>query len=199
MSTTSVTYPHEVDNPSWPVVREWHLSPDRRVLVVNDGNPWSPLQSNDYDCTFYWYDVKQAPDWNPGGRALPYWNGDGMTPDEWAAAVPENAFQFRADECRDGNHYTLADADDTDAAGYIIAPDDATNPREYVAAVLHELTLWATGECYGWVEQSRHHFTSDTTDRELDDWETDESCWGYFGESVMEAVREIDGMEGVAR
>lgn len=189
MSTTSVTYPHEVDNPSWPIVREWHLSETRRVLIVHDDNPECPLH-NEEGAVIYWHGKGNRPWWDKDGP-LAYEKPDG------------HAFPFRYYDTRNGSRFDVLDDDDFDdddqPAGWVVMDDDWTDPRGAADGFMGTMNLWAEGEAYGWVEQTRHHFTSDTTDRELDEWETDESIWGYFGESVLEAVRyEVEGMEGVA-
>ena len=51
--------------------------------------------------------------------------------------------------------------------GVAWAPDDATDPAEYVKIRLQEWRAWAKGECFGWVLQ-------DPTGQEID------SCWGYY-------------------
>lgn len=180
MSTT--TYPYEADNPSWPVVREWHLSPTERVLILHDDTPECPLH-NEEGAIIHWNGQGNRPWWDKNGP-LAYEKPDG------------HAFPFRYYDTRNGSQFDLLDdddfSDDDEPAGWVVMDDDWTNPTSAAEGFMQTMNYWAQGECYAWVTQVRKPVC---TCGECTDWETDDACGGYYGNDVLEAVREsVDGI-----
>jgi hypothetical protein len=184
MSTTE--YPYEESNPRWPIVREWHLSPTRRVLIVHDDNPECPAM-NEEGADIWWNGKGNEPFWDVNSGRYAY------------EKPPGHAFPFRYYDTRNGSRFDLLDdddfTDDDEPTGWLVMDDDWTDPASAAEGFMQTMNYWCEGECYGWVVQTRHHFTSTTTDTELDEWEHDDSCWGYYGDDVLDAVRE--SVEGV--
>ena len=194
MSTDTTTFPSEIDDRhlTFPALTGWMLAEDRRVIILHDDIPECPLDSWETGCTFHW--LESAPWWDKEGTGG-YSLDDIVDP----KIRPGRAIMFSVTEQRDGNHYCIeGQHDGTSVDGYIIPPDDATDPREYVKGVLDTLTAWATGESYWWREEHRVTWTNDDGDTRHT-WEPDDSCSGYYGtESVIEGIREgVEGAEGV--
>jgi hypothetical protein len=190
-ATEHPTFPSQIDDChlAWPAVAGWMLADDRRVIVRHDDIPECPLDSWDTGCTFHWAD--RAPHWDK--------TGIGHSDVDILDDLPRDAILFSVTEERDGNHYRVEDvADASRVDGYIIPPDDATNPREYVATVLDTITLWATGETYWWREEHRVTWTNDDGDTRHT-WEPDDSCSGYYGvDAVIAGIKYgVEGAEGV--
>ena len=190
MSTDTTTFPSEIDEHqlTFPALIGWMLSEDRRVIVMYDESPECPLDSWDTGCTFHW--LQSAPWWNREGT------GDYSLDDIVDPKIrPANAVMFSVTEQRDGNYYCVeTQRGEARVDGYVIPPDDCEDPQEYVKSVLEVLTLWSTGECDWWREESRVVWTNENGDTRHT-WEPQESCSGYYGtKSVIEGIR--DGVEG---
>ena len=194
MSTDTTTFPSEIDEHQlkFPALIGWMLSEDRRVIVMYDESPECPLASWDTGCTFHWL------------QSVPWWNSEGTGNYSLDDIVdpkirPSQAIMFSLTEQRDGNHYCVeTQSGEARVDGYVIPPDDCEDPQEYVKSVLEVLTLWSTGECYWWREESRVVWTNKNGDTRHT-WEPQDSCSGYYGtKSVIEGIRAgVEGAEGV--
>lgn len=89
-----------------------------------------------------------------------------------------------------------------DALWYIL-PDrfgEVPNPLSALEEERDEYRKWAEGECFGYVIQESVKYVEVGGDRERQEWETTESCFGYIGYEYAKAtaLEEFDNANGGA-
>lgn len=158
------------------------------AFLVPDDSPEDPFSWDEgefyqFDCSYKHHtprpdieDFKRIIRENPGRVVTVCSCGDGFKVDAGPFTVADTRNRRTQPQCP--RWTSPAEEALDDAAGYYIAPADATDSAEYAAGALRTYSQWCNGEVYGicvWIYERASI---------ADDWELtdrDAECWGYYG------------------
>lgn len=68
---------------------------------------------------------------------------------------------------------------------------EGMEPEKILSGTVETLGQWMNGEVYGWISEKKVSGTKvyadeDHEDEDFEEWEVDESCWGYIGYEFAE-------------
>jgi hypothetical protein len=149
-------------------------------FLVPDNSPEDPFDGDEGE--FYQFNSRynhdiSRPDYgdfkriiraNPGRVFTVCTAGDGYAVDEGPFTVADTK----------GSNGSISDQAIDYAAGYYIAPEDATDPAAYAKAVLGTYSDYCNGNVYGVVVWIYERSSIDDSWGEPD---RENECWGYYG------------------